>query len=171
MDITPIRFMEVKMSNKYNQAVKKSSQLQRSVARMPTVPEGVSMTRQSHAAECDINNIMKKYQKEGIITHFNKFSEQYGDATGNDFTAAMQTISKANSMFEELPSSVRNRFENEPAKFLNFVQDPENHAELQRMGLARGVPENPAPSQLMSPTTPETVNNPSPTEEGGSTAG
>ena len=148
------------MSNAYNTSLPKAKQLQRLGKAFKTPDHGQTLTRQSHKAECDINNIMKRYQKDGVITHFNKFGKNYGDATGNDFTEAMQIIAKGKSMFEELPSSARSRFDNDPAKFLDFVNDPENLDEMRELGLARGVPENPAPSQLNSPSTAATVNDP-----------
>lgn len=132
----------------------------RSCKRRQTPDNGKSMTRQSHAAECDINNIMKRFQKDGVVTHFNKHGEQYGDITGQDFTSAMQTIAKGRSMFEELPSSARERFNHDPAVFLEFVNNPKNHPEMVELGLAKGLLENPAPSQLASPVTPATVNDP-----------
>ena len=48
----------------------------------------------------------------------------------------METVAKGKTMFEELPSSIRTKFENDPAKFLDFVQDKENLTEMQELGLA-----------------------------------
>lgn len=152
------------MSNKAYAAAKKGGQYKRSCIRVQTADHGESMTRQSHAAECDINNIMRRYQKDGVVTHFNKFGEQYGDVTGLDFTTAMQTIAKGQQMFDELPSSARSRFANDPAQFLEFVNDPNNHPEMVELGLAKGLHENPAPSVMQSPASPSTVNNPSAVE-------
>ena len=42
-----------------------------------------SLTKQSFTKECDINNIMKKYQKTGAIDHVNKHEASYmGGALG-----------------------------------------------------------------------------------------
>jgi hypothetical protein len=38
-------------------------------------------------------------------------------------------------MFEDLPSSIRSRFENQPSQFLDFVHDENNLQEMQQMGL------------------------------------
>jgi len=94
-------------------------------------------TEQSHKDETDINQILAKYVKGELLEHRINHAQNYGDFTGADFQAAQNTIATANSMFEELPSSVRNRFQNDPAKFLDFVGDDKNHDEMVSMGLAK----------------------------------
>lgn len=85
-----------------------------------------SMTKQSFAEVCDINNIMSRFTATGIVDHVAKFEGRYGDATGQDFTKAMQLVASAQSMFNELPSKTRNAFYNEPAQFLDFVNNLDN---------------------------------------------
>ncbi len=97
--------------------------------------KGRGRTKQSMKDECDINLIMAKYQTTGAIAHVNKFGASYGFATSQDFTEAMRTVVIAQDMFNGLPSSIRSRFGNDPAAFLEFVQDSENHDELVKLGL------------------------------------
>lgn len=100
-----------------------------------------SRTKQSFLAECDINRIMKKYQKGEIVTHVNKFPGGYGDFIAPpDYHEAMNKVIAAQAMFGSLPSSVRSRFANDPGLFLAFVGDPKNTAELISMGLAKARP-------------------------------
>lgn len=96
---------------------------------------GESRTKQSFKKECDINVIMAKYQKTGAITHFNKHQQNYGMADGQTFQDAMNLVCEAQEMFNDLPSSIRSRFGNDPAAFLDFVQNEENADEMARMGL------------------------------------
>ena len=96
---------------------------------------GESRTKQSFAKECDINHIMAKYQKTGAITHFAKHSPQYGIADGQTFQDAMNLVCEAQEMFNELPSSIRSRFGNDPAAFLDFVNDEGNADEMIKLGL------------------------------------
>ena len=96
---------------------------------------GESRTKQSFKKECDINVIMAKYQKTGAITHFNKHQQNYGMADGQTFQDAMNLVCEAQEMFNDLPSSIRSRFGNDPAAFLDFVQNDENADEMARMGL------------------------------------
>jgi len=98
----------------------------------------VSMTHQSHQRECDINNIMAKWQKTGVIEHQSQYQGQYGDFTEmpGDFQEAQNQVLMAQEMFMTLPSSVRNRFHNDPGAFLDFANNPENGAEMVKLGLA-----------------------------------
>lgn len=89
----------------------------------------VSRTKQAFKDECDINNILKRYQTDGVITHARKFEGQYADVGPQDFQEAMQVIAAGESMFEELPSSLRDRFVS-PVGFLEFVNDESNQDEV-----------------------------------------
>lgn len=91
-------------------------------------------TRQSCLEECDINLIMAKFQKTGAISHFSKHEARYGFAEGVEFHEAMNIVREGDSMFAELPSLLRARFEN-PAAFLDFVQDEANAEEMVKLGL------------------------------------
>ena len=96
---------------------------------------GPGRTKQSFKAECDINNIMKRYQQSGVIQHLKEGEPQFVDATGYDYQSAMQIVAQARSMFEQLPAHTRARFENNPAKLLDFAHDPANIQEAVQMGL------------------------------------
>jgi len=93
-------------------------------------------TKQSHKKECDINQIMAKYQRTGVIDHVNKHSENYGFATSEDLHESLNIINTANEMFADLPSKARTKFKNDPGQFLEFVQDPENADQLYDLGLS-----------------------------------
>ncbi len=95
----------------------------------------VSRTKQAFKRDVDINNIMRKYVKTGLIDHFSKHSGEYGFASGVVFHEAMNIVTKAESMFADLPAAVRLRFENDPADFLEFVQNPANAEEMIELGL------------------------------------
>lgn len=99
---------------------------------------GPSLTKQSHAKECDINQIMLKWQKTGMIDHRNVYQGQYGDFTNtpDDYHESMNAVISANEMFESLPAKIRLRFGNDPGQFLDFVGDPENADEMIKLGLA-----------------------------------
>lgn len=82
---------------------------------------GVTKTKQSFKDECDINKLVDKYTKTGAISHVNKHAGSYGYASAADFTESMQIVAKGQTMFQELPSKIRTKFDNDPAKFLEFV--------------------------------------------------
>lgn len=97
-------------------------------------------TKQSFKDECDINTIIKRFLRTGQLDLANKLEPRYGDCTGIQFQTAVETVAAAKSLFAELPAALRNRFENEPAKFLNFVQDDRNYDEALELGLLNPKP-------------------------------
>jgi phage internal scaffolding protein len=103
---------------------------------------GLSRTKQSFKAECDVNNILRNYNKTGIMPeNFNP--GEYRDVDGIDYQESMQMVASANSMFEELPSALRKRFKNDPAQLLSFVHDDANLDEAHKLGLLREDYEKP----------------------------
>lgn len=108
-----------------------------------------SLTQQSMAADADINNIMKKYIKTGVLPNMIKADPQYGDFSSvPDLIEAHQIIAKAEEQFMALPSGVRKEFDNDPGNFLEFVHDPRNSDRLVKMGLTE--PQKPAQKPLAS---------------------
>lgn len=92
-------------------------------------------TEQSHAPQCDVNRIVAKYDKHGLITHVSRFEAKYGDLTGLEFKQAQDMILNAKETFKELPSNIRKRFNNSPEYLLTFMEDPKNRAEAIQLGL------------------------------------
>lgn len=92
-------------------------------------------TKQSFKAECDINNIMARYLKTGVLEHVRQNVGQYLDVTGADFQEAQNLVAGATSMFHELPSHIRTKFDNNPAEFLKFMENPRNAEEARELGL------------------------------------
>ena len=114
-----------------------------------------SMTKQSFKEECDINNIMARYQQSGVVDHFNRHQANYRDTTGPDFTESMTIVANAKSMFEELPSKARKHFHNDPREFLDYVNSDEMTPEsLTALGLADATLEAPLPVAPVDPETP-----------------
>lgn len=94
-----------------------------------------SMTKQNHKAECDINKIMAKYQKTGIINHLQNHGAEYGEYSPIDFQEAMELIARGQSMFEDLPSSARKYFDNDPAQFMKAFHQEGNEDTFRDLGL------------------------------------
>ncbi len=103
-----------------------------------------SRTKQASKDECDINKILKSAaQNGGVISHL-KEKRLMGDFTQHpDYHEAMNYIAEANSSFQDLPAHVRAEFENDPAKFLTFAEDPENLEAMRELGLAPDAPKEP----------------------------
>jgi len=95
-----------------------------------------TMAKQSFKAECDINNIMKKYQATGLITHIQKAPGGYGDFSNvTDYHDSINRVNAAVQAFMSLPSKLRKEFNNDPGEMLAFLDDPSNEAEAISLGL------------------------------------
>lgn len=125
---------------------------------------GDSRTRQEFAAECDINTIMSRYNKTGVVSHVNPSTPRYLNLSGlPDFQAAMQLMIEADQAFAGLPAVVRREFDNDPSKFVAFAEDGENLPKLREWGLA-------PPEKAPEPPMKVEVTNQSPEPKGPSLA-
>jgi len=114
-------------------------------------PKGPSRAKQSFAEESEINNIVDRYQKRGIFDHAAKYGGTYDQMPGpDDFHQAMNLVTEAQQMFEELPSNVRTRFRNDPGIFLDFVGDPANEEEMIQMELIKRPERSAGPPEAAS---------------------
>lgn len=103
--------------------------------RVITKLQAGTRTKRSFAAECDINNIMKKYERTGVLPEL-KARGVYGDfSEAVDYQEACNLVLHAETQFNGLPARVRERFANDPVKFLEFVQDGRNAQAMAEMGL------------------------------------
>lgn len=104
----------------------------------PTIDCGESLTEQSHKNECDMNLILRDYARTGFMRHARENEGRYDDVSPMDFQEAMIVVAETKSLFEGLPSEVRKQFGNEPKAFLEYVQNPANASQLEKMGVLRG---------------------------------
>lgn len=110
---------------------------------------GPGRTKQAFKDECDVNNIVARFMKTGVLDAQNRHAPRYGDCTGLEFQAGMEIILKAKNIFAALPAKLRDRFQNDPGKFLDFVQDEENREEATKLGLLK--PKAPEATPLPTP--------------------
>lgn len=137
------------------------------VTRPPT------MTKQAHRDECDINNILKQYRATGVIRHISAKAQQgqYMDLPDPmEFQDALHIVMQSEDAFASLPSTVRSRFHNDPGEFLQFISNPANRDEAQRLGLLKDQPPPQAQAQAGA-TPPPPAPNPPPSPGAGGTGG
>lgn len=105
------------------------------------------ITKQAHKDECDINRILRQFQKTGIITHVQNARPTFQDLPSDiDFQMSLHLIQEAEQAFSELPSRVRDHFNNDPAQFLASFDDPNQADKLREFGLLSSKPAAPAPA-------------------------
>lgn len=95
-----------------------------------------SMVRPEFKDETDINKLIKHYSQQEIYEGYLHNVQVFADTTGMEFHDMQCMVAEGNSSFMELPSNIRYRFDNDPVKFLTFIQDPKNEEELINMKLA-----------------------------------
>lgn len=97
-----------------------------------------SMTKQAEMAGCDINYIMKRYEEHGILPGLIKENPQFGDFSDPlTYKESLDLVQFAQDQFMALHASVRARFDNDPAKFLEFADNAANAEEMAAMGLMK----------------------------------
>ena len=110
------------------------------------VDDTPSLTRQEFAEDCDINALMSRYEKTGVISHVNKREPMYLDLTEvPDLQQAMQLLADAETAFMSLPARVRAEFDNDAMKFVEYAQNPDNVEQMRAWGLAEPAERPPEP--------------------------
>lgn len=117
--------------------------------------EGESLTQQHFKDAVDINNILAKYRKTGIIEHVKRAKAIYGDFTElAEYTKNLDKVAKAQQSFEMLPAELRNQFKNSIPGFFEYIQDPKNKEQCIAWGIFEkdeeakaGTPAAPAPAE------------------------
>ena len=99
---------------------------------------GESLTQQSHAQAADVRNIIKQYDRTGLIANVNKGVAQYGDYSEiNEYSEALNMVRVADENFETLPSHIREQFNNNAGLFFEFATNPKNSEQMIKMGLKK----------------------------------
>lgn len=94
-----------------------------------------SRTKQSFTEEADINTIVRRFNVTGQLPNSVR-APTYGDFTEiPSYHEALTAIAQANEAFEQMPATVRARFHNDPAAFVDFCSNEANRAEAEKMGL------------------------------------
>jgi len=106
-------------------------------------------TIQSHKDETDIVKIMARFAVTGTISHLEKHEGVYADFSDFDFHTQTTMLARGNQIFAELDAEIRREFQQSPAKFFAYVNDPANIDDLRKR-----LPALAAPGQQMPAQTP-----------------
>lgn len=122
-----------------------------------------SRTVQDQARDADINTIVRNFGVTGKVPA-NIRAPMEGDFTEvGDYRSCLDAIRATDEAFAAMPSDLRSRLDNDPARFVDYCADPANVDEMKKYGLAVSTAVVPA-----APTRVEIVN---PPQEAGATAG
>ncbi len=121
----------------------------------PRLKCGPGRTKQSFRDATDINKIVARFERTGLLEHVNKNPGTYADVSNlRDYPSALRLIKRGNDLFDALPSNLRSRFDNDPARLISFLDDPKNKEEAIKLGL---LPKSKEAKKPPIPTTPPVV--------------
>ncbi len=116
------------------------------IALAPATTYNDGRTKQCHAAECDINKIMARFDRTGTISHVAKYEGVYADFSDFDFFEQTNKLTRGREIFDDLPGEIRQEFGQSPAKFFQWVNDPKNADAVTQKLLGLGQPGRQLPS-------------------------
>lgn len=94
-----------------------------------------TLAQQQFRDECNINILFARYLETGEMPQI-RDGLTYGNFEGIfDFQTAMNAVRTAEGLFSQLPARVKNRFDNDPQKLLDFMARDENREEAEFLGL------------------------------------
>lgn len=103
---------------------------------------GPSETQQQFKESCDVNRIIAHYANTGQeLPQSNPAN--FGFASSQTYSEAMQKVAEVNSAFAELPSDERQLYHNNPEEWLEDSLTP-----------------TPAPQEIIEPEAPQGVSEP-----------
>ena len=106
-----------------------------------------SLTQQQFAEETEIRTIVERFGLTGQLPE-NVTVPQFGDFTEvTDFHSAMNAVREANEAFLQFPAKVRERFNHDPQRLLEFVSDGSNRDEAIKLGFIDLPPALPSPAE------------------------
>lgn len=83
----------------------------------------VQKVQQQFKDRCDVNKIIKKYSRTGVLA-LNSGVAKFGDFTNiGDFHAVQNRIVEATQAFMALPAHVRSLFKNDVGECLSYVAE------------------------------------------------
>lgn len=111
----------------------------------------VSRTQQSMKDEADINVIVGRFLKTGMMPQ-GAVAPQYADYEGIfDYQTAQNALIAGREAFMKIPAQIRERFHHSPQAFMEFCSKEENLEEMRKMGLAipaKKTEDKPAPEPI-----------------------
>lgn len=84
--------------------------------------------------ECDINYVLNNFGIDALSV--SPLQPRYGDFSDVvDYHSALNAVIAAEDEFMALPAKIRSRFDNDPAKLIDFLENPANREEAESLGL------------------------------------
>lgn len=114
-----------------------------------SVPQGETLTQQQYADDCDVNRIMERYMKTGLMPQTVAPLLEGDFSNLPSYQEALHTIMDAEKMFMQIPAKTRLHFDNDPQKLMDYLKDEKNNEEAIKLGL-KVKKDEPAPDPSIS---------------------
>lgn len=153
--------MSLEYKNKYASELKKDKNFRGS---FKSYCHGPKKTRQDAKDDCDINLIIQRHTRMygSLPTLPTQGMQLYQDNTKvGDYRSALDRVIEAKKNFHRMDKKILKRFENNPDKLIEFIENPENIEEGKRLGLFVSDP----PAQPIPPAQPAPPAQPEKTEK------
>lgn len=110
-----------------------------------------TLTEQHHKDECDINNIMSKFSSNPSLIFADPSALNYSDVSEHvDYHSALNYVRRIDDMFLQIPANIREKFDNDPQKFVDFMNDENNLGTMQELGLVTKFDTNSSPQETLN---------------------
>lgn len=109
-----------------------------------TINDLPSKTKQSLLDDADINKIVKRHMATETLQELDKLEKVYGQITSTNLMDAYRQIDDAQAAFNDIPSGIRKKFDQDAGAFIDYATDPKNIDQMVKWGLAINPP---APSK------------------------
>jgi len=102
----------------------------------------IERTKQSFKKECDVNNIVKTFNRTGILPSPNQRQPTYGDfSAAMELQEAINLSRQAQEDFAKLPSRIRELCGNSAVTYLEMLADEGAMSVLEKAGYRINKPE------------------------------
>jgi len=107
-----------------------------------------TLTQQNTAEETDINYIVATFTRTGMLPQA-QTPPTYGDFSGvSDYREALELIQEADNAFNSLPADVRAHFGNNPASYLDFIENGSDVDLAAKLGIIDQLPQSDPPLDI-----------------------
>jgi len=99
----------------------------------------VPLVKQEFKDECDVNLIIARCLKNGApLPYYETVTPVFADVSDmGDYRQMVEQTRAAGEAFARLDPALRARFENDPAKLLDFLSDDKNYEEALTLGFLK----------------------------------
>lgn len=112
-------------------------------------------TVQADRDDADINKIISRFEKTGTVMRMNRREPFYGDVSEfGGLAEAIMMVNEADELFMQMDANVRERFDNDPVRFVEFLADEKNYDEALKLGIVQKRPDVSAEGGNSEPPAP-----------------